>query len=42
VKWRSGPAQPADAWVETIPYDETRGYAKRVLRSLHVYRSLYP
>jgi len=40
--WRSGPARPADEWVEAIPYDETRGYAKRVLRSYHVYRTLHP
>jgi soluble lytic murein transglycosylase len=40
--WRRGASRPADAWVESIPYDETRGYAKRVLRSLHVYRTLYP
>ena len=31
-----------DEWVEAIPYDETRGYVRRVLRSLHVYRTLYP
>jgi soluble lytic murein transglycosylase len=30
-----------DAWVEEIPYDQTRSYVKRVLRSLHVYRTLY-
>ena len=40
--WRRGASQPADVWVDSIPYDETRGYAKRVLRSLHVYRTLYP
>jgi len=40
--WRREPARPADEWVEAIPYDETRGYAKRVLRSLHVYQTLYP
>ncbi len=40
--WRRGPVRPADEWVEAIPYDETRGYARRVLRSLHVYRTLYP
>jgi soluble lytic murein transglycosylase len=42
TSWRAGGARPADVWVETIPYDETRGYVKRVLRSFHVYRSLYP
>jgi soluble lytic murein transglycosylase len=31
-----------DEWVEGISYEQTRGYVKRVLRSLHVYRSLYP
>ena len=39
--WRTGPARAADEWVEAIPYDETRGYAKRVLRSFHVYRTLH-
>jgi len=35
------PSAPDDEWVEAIPYDETRGYVKRVLRSLHAYRVLY-
>jgi soluble lytic murein transglycosylase len=30
-----------DVWVEDIPYGQTRSYVKRVLRSLHVYRSFY-
>lgn len=30
-----------DEWVEAIPYDQTRTYVKRVLRSLQVYRVLY-
>jgi soluble lytic murein transglycosylase-like protein/predicted negative regulator of RcsB-dependent stress response len=30
-----------DVWVEDIPYDQTRGYVKRVLRSLHVYKVFY-
>ena len=30
-----------DEWVEAIPYDQTRGYVKRVLRSMHAYRRLY-
>jgi soluble lytic murein transglycosylase len=30
-----------DAWVETIPYDETRGYVKRVTTSWQIYHSLY-
>ncbi len=32
---------PEDEWVESIPYDQTRGYVRRVLRSLYVYRALY-
>jgi len=35
-----GPAED-DEWVEAIPYDQTREYVKRVLRSLQVYRTLY-
>ncbi|HMU39699.1 MAG TPA: transglycosylase SLT domain-containing protein [Pseudomonadota bacterium] len=31
-----------DLFVETIPYDETRGYTKRVLSSYFVYRWLEP
>ena len=30
-----------DVWVEAIPYDQTRGYVKRVLRSMHAYGVLY-
>ncbi len=30
-----------DIWVESIPYDQTRAYVKRVLRSLHAYKSFY-
>jgi len=30
-----------DEWVEAIPYDQTRAYVKRVLRSVHAYRVLY-
>jgi soluble lytic murein transglycosylase len=41
-QWLAGPPRPDEEWVESIPYGETRGYVKRVLRSLHVYRSLYP
>ena len=35
------PERIDDEWVETIPYDQTRGYVKKVLRSLHAYRVLY-
>lgn len=31
-----------DAFIEAIPYDETRGYTKRVLSSFLVYAWLYP
>jgi peptidoglycan lytic transglycosylase len=37
----AGPGAP-DEWVEAIPYSQTRAYVKRVLRSVHVYRALYP
>jgi soluble lytic murein transglycosylase len=30
-----------DEWVESIPYEQTRGYVRRVLRSLYAYRVLY-
>lgn len=30
-----------DEWVEEIPYEETRAYVKRVLRSAEAYRVLY-
>jgi len=41
--WLRGDARKLedDVWVENIPYDQTRSYVKRVLRSLHVYKSFY-
>jgi soluble lytic murein transglycosylase len=30
-----------DEWIESIPYDQTRSYAKRVLRSFTIYQALY-
>lgn len=33
--------QNLDAWVESIPYDQTRHYVKRVLGSFQVYNALY-
>jgi soluble lytic murein transglycosylase len=38
-----GPSEPGadDEWVESIPYDQTRSYVKRVLRSLRAYQVLY-
>jgi soluble lytic murein transglycosylase len=41
-RWlRSESGRDDDEWVESIPYDQTRSYVKRVLRSLHAYRVLY-
>ena len=41
VRWLEGTPLEDDEWVEAIPYDQTRGYVKRVLRSVHAYRVLY-
>ncbi len=42
AEWLEKPtAKEDDLWVESIPYDQTRGYVKRVLRSYHAYRVLY-
>lgn len=41
-EWLAGEPRPDDEWIEAIPYAETRTYVKRVLRSLHAYRVLYP
>jgi soluble lytic murein transglycosylase len=35
------PSDEDDEWVEAIPYDQTRKYVKRVLRSQQAYRVLY-
>ncbi|HEX2486434.1 MAG TPA: lytic transglycosylase domain-containing protein [Myxococcota bacterium] len=35
------PALVEDEWIESIPYDETRAYVRRVLRSLRAYEVLY-
>ncbi len=41
-RWLDQGGQLADdEWVETIPYDQTRAYAKRVLRSVAAYQALY-
>ncbi|MEE2674269.1 MAG: transglycosylase SLT domain-containing protein [Myxococcota bacterium] len=37
----AGPDLEDDEWVESIPYDQTRSYVKRVMRSLQAYRLLY-
>ena len=41
ARWLEGSALADDEWVESIPYDQTRAYVKRVLRSLQAYRVLY-
>lgn len=41
-RWLSPPlADSFDLWVESIPYDETRKYTKRVLASYWTYLALY-
>jgi len=41
-RWRAQNGQlDEDAWIEAIPYDQTRSYAKRVLRSYAIYQALY-
>jgi soluble lytic murein transglycosylase len=35
------PGDDDDEWVEAIPYEQTRSYVKRVLRSLQAYQLLY-
>ncbi len=35
---RTGAIDPID-WVESIPFNETRNYVKRVMENMHVYRS---
>ncbi|HEY8154172.1 MAG TPA: lytic transglycosylase domain-containing protein [Myxococcota bacterium] len=41
ARWLENSALADDEWVESIPYEQTRAYTKRVLRSLHAYRVLY-
>ncbi len=41
AQWLVDAPPDDDEWVENIPYDQTRGYVKRVLRSVHAYRVLY-
>jgi soluble lytic murein transglycosylase len=41
ARWLEDSALADDEWVEAIPYEQTRAYTKRVLRSLHAYRVLY-
>jgi len=37
-----GGAEPLDRFVDSVPYNETRRYLRRVLRSYRVYQLLYP
>jgi soluble lytic murein transglycosylase len=41
-RWmRKYKGRPADEFVESIPYDETRAYVKRVISSYLIYKELY-
>lgn len=41
TKWMSARGQkPLDEFVEEIPFDETRGYVKRILKTWSIYRAL--
>ncbi|NVK23784.1 MAG: lytic transglycosylase domain-containing protein [Gammaproteobacteria bacterium] len=39
-RWLPEQKMPADAWVETIPYKETRNYVKAVMAYTEVYQAL--
>jgi len=39
-RWRNGPQLEAAAWVENIPFDETRGYVQAVLSNTVYYGAL--
>ncbi|MFZ5863423.1 MAG: transglycosylase SLT domain-containing protein [Nitrospirota bacterium] len=42
TRWlEAGPPRSIEEFIEEIPFSETRGYVKRVLRSAWVYRGLY-
>ena len=43
LRWlaRGGGTTDVDQFVELIPYQETRGYVRSVLRNREVYRALY-
>jgi soluble lytic murein transglycosylase len=41
VRWLEETGGDDDEWVEDIPYEQTRAYVKRVLRSVYAYRVLY-
>jgi soluble lytic murein transglycosylase len=39
-RWREGPTIDAAAWVENIPFSETRDYVKKVLANAEIYAGL--
>jgi soluble lytic murein transglycosylase len=39
--WQARRTSDLEAWVEQIPFDETRQYVKRVMFSWEEYRRLY-
>lgn len=40
-KWSEGGIKDMAEWVEDIPFNETRGYVKAVMKNISVYRILY-
>lgn len=40
-RWLADGPSDDDEWVEAIPYEQTRTYVKKVLRSVHAYKVLY-
>ena len=39
-RWRDGPVLEPAAWIENIPFNETRDYVKKVLSNASVYAAL--
>jgi soluble lytic murein transglycosylase-like protein len=43
MKWRrAAPKKPMDEFIESIPFDETRGYVKRVTMLRAAYARMSP
>lgn len=40
-KWLSNKYKDVDEFIENIPFNETRSYVKKVMRSYYIYKSLY-
>ena len=38
--WRNGPVMEAAAWAETVPFNETRDYVKKVLANTTMYAAI--